>query len=199
MEIWKDVKNYEGYYQVSNLGAIRSKSRNGTKSIEEWNVLKNNLSKSNYERITLYKDNKPTTLFVHRLVLTSFVGNPPTEIHQVNHKNGIRNDNRIENLEWMTSSENKLHSVYVLKTKNSFLGKKHSEESKQKMREYRTGKSGTGSNHSNIIINDVKYKGIRVACRELNLNRSVLIYNLKKGKYNFTSKGIFYTVDLIKV
>lgn len=198
MEIWKDVKNFEGYYQVSNIGRIRSKSRNGTKNNDDWNILKNGLSKDNYAKSTLFKNKKVSHFRTHRLVAIAFLGDPPSEKHQVNHKNGIRNDNRVENLEWLTPSENKLHSIHVLKTENSFLGKKHSDESKQKMREYRLGKSSPGYNHSTIIINEIEYIGIRVACRILNLNRSVLLYNLKRNKFNFISKGISYTIKFNK-
>ena len=197
-EIWKDVIGYEGIYQVSNLGNIKSKSRNGTKNNYEWLYIKQNLKKSGYLNVVLTKNNNSKTFRTHRLVAIAFLLNKENK-PQVNHKNGIRNDNCIDNLEWVTASENKKHSIYVLEAKNSFLGKTHSEESKQKMREYRLGKSGSGCNHFYIIINNIEYKGIRIACKELGINRSSLVRKLKNSISTFVSNGVNCTINSIKV
>lgn len=78
-EIWKNVKDYEGKYQVSNLGNVKSLARNKKMRFEN--------EKHGYLRITLYKDKKKTHFFVHRLVAQAFIPNPENKV-QVNHKDG---------------------------------------------------------------------------------------------------------------
>lgn len=116
IEIWKDIIGYEGKYQVSSTGAVRSLDRlvknprgNGQLQPVKGVVLKqgNNLG---YRQVRLCG----RTMLVHRLVLAAFVANTREGI-QVNHKNGNRADNRIENLEWVTPRENVLYSFRVLK------------------------------------------------------------------------------------
>ena len=115
MEIWKDIKGYEWLYQVSNLWNVKSLERykkNGScmqivpeciKSISDnWKW---------YKTVSLRKNNKWKTLYVHRLVWFAFLENPKKEI---NHKNWIKSDNRLENLEWVSSSENSRHKIDVL-------------------------------------------------------------------------------------
>ncbi len=113
-EIWKDVKGFEGSYQVSNLGRIRSIDRTIT-HINRWGkmccfripgiIMKKSISAFGYERIQL-KDRK---YHVHRLILTSFIGiNKDKKF--TNHKNGIKTDNRLINIEWITASDNLKHA-----------------------------------------------------------------------------------------
>lgn len=114
-EEWRDIIGYEGLYQVSNLGRIKSLykkviCKNGFRSCKE-KILKNN-SYGDYNRIQIGKKSKH--FLVHRLVAKAFIPNPENK-PCVNHINGIKTDNRKENLEWSTYSENTIHAYDVLK------------------------------------------------------------------------------------
>lgn len=102
-EIWKDIKGYEDKYQVSNLGRIKSLKDNKGKSREIFLKFANN--KQGYPFVNLYKDNKVKLYRVHRLVAEAFIPNPEN-LPQVNHINGKKTDNRVDNLEWCTQKEN---------------------------------------------------------------------------------------------
>jgi len=109
-EIWKDVTDYEGYYQVSNFGRIKSLPRKYRKGKI---IYQNPLPHTKYFVVRLAKDGVNHTHSVHRIVAKSFIPNPENK-PEVNHKNGNRQDNRPENLEWVTKSENNLHAFRVL-------------------------------------------------------------------------------------
>lgn len=102
MEIWKDVMGYEGLYKVSTYGNvfIVSKNRNQT-------PLK---VRNGYLLVDLFKSGSKKRISIHRLVAIHFLDNNENK-PQVNHKNGIKTDNRLENLEWSTASENQRHSL----------------------------------------------------------------------------------------
>jgi hypothetical protein len=104
-EIWRDAPGYEGAYQVSTLGRVRN-----TKS---GRVLRPHEQGRGYLQAMLSKQGKRSHPLVHRLVALAFVPNPENK-PQINHKNGNKKDNRPENLEWCTMSENLLHRHRVL-------------------------------------------------------------------------------------
>lgn len=104
-EIWKDIPEYEGLYQASNLGRIRSIRRYGTAG----GILKGEIDDDGYIRIPLSKNNIHRKFKAHRLVFMAFcpTGDPKL---QINHKDGNKKNNKLENLEWCTASYNTIHS-----------------------------------------------------------------------------------------
>lgn len=124
-EIWKDIKGYEGLYQVSNLGRVKSLERRSHKlstggvRVYKAAIKKPETMKLDYKRIHLYKNGKLRKWLVHRLVAEMFLDAPvePIEKMHVNHINGVPSDNRVENLEWVTPNENCKHRSYALNRK----------------------------------------------------------------------------------
>lgn len=118
-EIWKDIEDYEGLYQISNMGRIKRLSRkstdkNGNTSILKEKMLKQHLTKIGYLDISLTKNKKQKHYYVHRLVGFAFIPNPKNK-KTINHKNEIKTDNRVENLEWMTQAENNVYGTKIEK------------------------------------------------------------------------------------
>lgn len=101
-EIWLPVKDYEGLYEVSNWGDVRSLNYNRTGRVQ---VMKPGMSRHGYLKVQLYKDGKDNKYFVHRLVAEAFLGNPDN-LPQVNHKDEDKTNNAVANLEWCTAKEN---------------------------------------------------------------------------------------------
>lgn len=121
-EIWKDIKGYEGLYQVSNFGRIKSlervtKYRNSKRVLRE-KIKGDFIGKRGYKRVELTKDGISKKYNLHRIVASSFISNPYNK-KEVNHINGIKTDNRVENLEWCTSQENTMHAIKMGLQKNS--------------------------------------------------------------------------------
>lgn len=100
-EIWKDVEGYEGLYQVSNLGRIRSLDR----VVIVKGKIMSPINRNGYSRIRLNKDGKGQNFAIHRLVASAFLPNPEN-LPEVNHKNEIKSDNNVENLEWCSTKYN---------------------------------------------------------------------------------------------
>lgn len=109
-EIWTDVKGYEGLYLISTYGRVLSAPRNGTKP--EWHFLAPHFV-GGYIQYELSKNNKSKAHKAHRLVATAFLYNPEKK-REVNHIDGDKYNNKLDNLEWSTSSENQLHAFYEL-------------------------------------------------------------------------------------
>ena len=163
-EIWKDIPGYEGRYQASNLGRIKSILRGETR------IKKLRLDDRGYLQVCININGKQCNKTVHRLIALTFIDNPLNK-PCIDHINTIRTDNRIENLRWVTHKENsnneltKKHlskankgkklseeqkiklklsrmNIDIKGEKNPFYGKTHSEESKKKISESKRGQNG---------------------------------------------------------
>lgn len=119
-EIWKDVQGYEDYYQVSNFGRVKSLQRkvpyfssmsqkHTTFTVKEC-ILKKVSIPSGYLFVRISKLNKYKNFYVHRLVAQAFIPNPGNKAY-INHKDGVKTNNHIDNIEWATPSENAIHAL----------------------------------------------------------------------------------------
>lgn len=116
-EVWKDVAGYAGVYQVSNLGRVRSvyrtvKYSDGRKYVYEGKIIKptKNKNRGNYLYVTLSYNQKRVFKSLHRLVAETFIKNVGDK-PEVNHIDGDKGNNKVSNLEWVTSKENSEHAV----------------------------------------------------------------------------------------
>lgn len=125
-EIWKDIKDYEGKYQVSNLGRVRSLDRKVGNHPRKGKVLKPCVNRNGYLSVNLYSKNTNRKVkSVHRLVAQSFIPNIEGKL-EVNHIDGNKQNNKIDNLEWCTMSENKIHAYKTrLRQKIRLFGKEN--------------------------------------------------------------------------
>ena len=102
MEEWRDIPGYESFYQVSNLGNVRSIRFNKIRNMKSWDS-------KGYRVVELCINNNRYTVGVHQLVALAFISNPENK-PEVNHKDRNRSNNNVENLEWVTQSENVAHA-----------------------------------------------------------------------------------------
>lgn len=113
-EVWKDVVGYEGFYEVSNLGRVRSVPRTypwrGTYHTVRGRILKTHPSADWYPKCHINNGVTRKRAFVHRLVAEAFLPNP-RNLPQVNHKDGNKKNSRVDNLEWCDGSTNCTHAL----------------------------------------------------------------------------------------
>ena len=152
-ELWAEIDGFDGKYLISSFGRVFSTGKHGGKC----GLLKPSIIRG-YENIRLTKDGCSKNNRVHRLVAESFVSGRSFDRNQVNHKNGIRSDNRAENLEWVTQSENILHAYRVLGNKNK--GRKLTPEQVREIRNSPLGSKMLAKQYgvSRTTIREVKQR-----------------------------------------
>lgn len=142
-QIWKDISGYEGKYQVSNTGKVRSLNYNGTKG----KMMRLKLSNNNhygYKRVRLYKNGKYKAYLVHRLVALAFIPNP-NNYSFINHKDENPSNNYYKNLEWCTPKYNSNYGTRNEKLSKIMMGRTFTEEHKKKMSENHADFKGKNS------------------------------------------------------
>lgn len=158
MEIWKEIIGYEGIYEVSNFGKVRSLDKlvnhwRGGKRIKKGKIL-SCINNKGYLRVQL-NNFVPKIYMVHRLVCGAFIPNPNNK-PQVNHLNGIKSDNRIENLEWCTASDNIKHAY-----KKELISKK-------------------GIKHHMVKLTEKEVREIKYQCKNMSQSKIAEKYNIHR-------------------
>lgn len=177
-EIWKDIKEYEGEYEISNLGRVRSLNyrRTGMKK-----VLKPINHPRGYLSVILYKNKKSKEFCIHRLVAETFIENLSNK-PQVNHKDGNKHNNTINNLEWVTASKNEKHAWKIgLKTDEHI--KKIAQNNSKPILQYDLNNKllkewGSISEASRDL--NIKQSGISSCCRKVVKTSGGYIWKYKK-------------------
>lgn len=183
-EIWKDIPGYEGLYQVSNFGTIKSMKRMVKHSLNSNRICKEKiilpkLSNTGYYRVHLNKNGIQKKLLIHRIIAIAFIQNPLNK-PCVNHIDGNPTNNNILNLEWCTYSENEIHSYVVLGKKSPRLNVPRSiNKNSRKVIQYT--KTGLFISEYNSIID---------ASETLNIDNS-LISKVCRGYRNQTGGFIW--------
>lgn len=152
-EIWKDIQGYEGLYQISNMGRVKSLERTRNMNLPghkkpapvRERILKFGQSQG-YQAVTLAKCGVNRKIRVHKLVALAFVPNPDRK-PEINHKDGNKHNNIAENLEWVTPKENIRHAINtgLITSFPSNKGRRHTEETLRRMSQ--SHRWGTSKNH----------------------------------------------------
>lgn len=217
-EIWKDIEGYEGIYQVSSFGNIRSLDRiDSVNRRIKGKIMKQNTMYTGYKTVRLTKNSITKGYFVHRLVAIAFIPNP-YNLPEVGHKDESRNNNEVDNLEWVTKSKNanmplrrkrisqkakgrilsEEHKNKIREAlegeRNPFYGKHHSEETKALLREKNSKYKGELSRASKKVVCDNKIFVSLTECSEyLNIGLSTLssyLSGTKKMPLKFKERGL---------
>jgi hypothetical protein len=125
-EIWKDIESYDGYYQISNFGRVKSLNReiirsDGKKNKYKGRILKSHISKRGYYIVDIHINNLRKTYNIHRLIAINFISNPSNK-KQVNHIDSNPLNNSINNLEWVNNLENTCHRSKKYKYSSKYIG-----------------------------------------------------------------------------
>lgn len=143
-EIWKDIKGYEGLYQVSTLGRVKSLNKiivdkNGKERKYPERIMSQQKFRTGYFGVKLYRNNTNKRKLVSRLVALTFIPNP-NNFPYINHINGIKTDNRVENLEWCTPSYNVQHAwskgLNIMDTKRLNKNRNNGMKTAKKVEQY---------------------------------------------------------------
>ena len=173
--ILKTIEGYENY-QISDTGIVMNKKTGKELKQQE---------KKGYMNVNLFKNGKKINKLVHRLVAQTFIPNP-NDYPQINHKDENPKNNKVNNLEWCTAKYNSNYGTHKDKIKkrmienNPFKGKKHTQESKQKMRNAKLGKPS--KRKRKIKINGTEYESITEAMNKLKVGTKKIYQLLKEEK-----------------
>lgn len=167
-EVWKDIPNYEGLYQVSNLGRIKSFRRSTKFKCQDEYILKPSHANNGYCQVTLYGNAAKKKFLVHRLVAEAFIPNPEN-LPQINHKDENPLNNKVSNLEWCTTEYNNAYGTAKIRMIDS-----KSQPVEQLTIDGRV-----------IAI----YRSVRIACEIIGVTKASLGYALRNGT---NCKGYFW-------
>lgn len=199
-EIWKDIEGYEGLYQVSNMGRVKSLSRmkwsgRGYFKTPE-KILKARPFKNGYLYVNLWKDGKMKHYTIHRLVSQAFIPNP-NNLPQVNHIDENKENNCVDNLEWVTCKENLNHGTHNKRMAEKKKGRKQSEESIKKRVEKNTNHPKLSKPIIGIDIVTgliVEFPSAHEASRVLGIFQANITSCLK-GRYKTAGGFVWHYVD----
>lgn len=188
LEEWRDIEGYEGLYQVSNLGRVKSlKSQYGYRKI----ILKPRKNKYGYFHLQLHNKGNIKDCTIHRLVAQAFIPNP-NNYPQINHKDENKLNNNVSNLEWCTAKYNTNYGTRNQRSSKSNKGKKrksryHTEETKRKMKENHADFNGKNNPVARRVINidtGKVFDTIREASKYYNIKCQGNISEACRGKRN---------------
>ena len=176
-EKWKDVVGYVGYYQISNFGRVKSLDRNETNKNGVIRRLKGSLKNTfisgGYVLVTLSKNNVNESHCIHRLVAEAFIPNP-NNLDEVNHKDRVRKNNLISNLEWCTSRENTHHARTRMKSSSKYVGVSYVKEKFQKPWISRINIQGKTKFLGRFETEELAYEAYKLECEINNIKINAL-------------------------
>ena len=177
-EIWKDIQGYEGCYKISNFGNVMALKReyysNGSKRFTEEKILKKRNATDGYFNAALALNGKRKDIGIHRLVAMAFIANPENKL-EVNHKDGIKTNNHVSNLEWSTRREQMKHA-YDMGLNSIVKNIKNSPPSTGKVViDYHTGIFYESARQA-AKAKDMKYSTLKAMLTNRNSNRSGIHY-----------------------